>query len=392
MADSWTEGRWGDLVTLEYGRPLRNYKQLSGRFRVYGTNGPIGWHDEFLCPQPTVVVGRKGAYRGIHYSAEPCSVIDTAFYLRPRTDIDLRWAYYQLLTQDINGMDSGSAIPSTSRTAFYELPVTIPPLPAQRTIGEILGTIDERIALSQRMNQTLEAIAWALFQSWFIDFDPVEAKEIKPTLPTDLADLFPDRLVDSELGPIPDGWDARGLDEIATLVNGLALQKYPPTTEQSLPIIKISQLRSGKLQGADLASAELDPKYVVHDGDILFSWSGSLECRMWTGGKGALNQHLFKVVPNRTPKWLCYLAIHRHLSDFRSIAAGKATTMGHIQRHHLSNAKQAVPPREILQHLNTVIEPILERKVESAIEARDLATLRDALLPRLISGRLQVVH
>ena len=102
---------WGELATLEYGKSLRGYVSTDGRYRVYGTNGPIGWHSEPLCPHASVIIGRKGAYRGVHYSPDPFFVIDTAFYLKPKVGLDTRWAYYQLLTQDINGMDSGSAIP-----------------------------------------------------------------------------------------------------------------------------------------------------------------------------------------------------------------------------------------------------------------------------------------
>ncbi|MDE0269021.1 MAG: hypothetical protein OXI96_08305 [Acidimicrobiaceae bacterium] len=130
---------------------------------------------------------------------------------------------------------------------------------------------------------------------------------------------------------------------MATFLNGLALQKYPPTTEFSLLVIKIKQLRSRNLQDADLASADIDPKYLVDDGDILFLWSGSLECKIWTSGRGALNQHLFKVIPTDNYKWLGYFTIHRYLNNFRAIAAGKATTMGHIQRHHLTHAKTNCP-------------------------------------------------
>ena len=176
VAGKWKEERWGDLATLEYGRALRGYDTSQGAFRVFGTNGPIGWHDEALYAHPSVIVGRKGAYRGIHYSAEPFFVIDTAFYLKPKVEMDVRWAYYELLTQDIDLMDSGSAIPSTSREEFYSLPVLVPPLPEQRAIAHVLGTLDDKIELNRRMNETLEAMAHALFKSWFIDFDPVRAK------------------------------------------------------------------------------------------------------------------------------------------------------------------------------------------------------------------------
>ena len=211
-----------------------------------------------------------------------------------------------------------------------------------------------------------------------------------PGLPAHLYDLFPDRLVDSELGEIPEGWGVKGLDEIARFLNGLALQKYPPTDNRSLPVIKIAQLRAGNTSGADQASADISPEYVVDDGDILFSWSGSLECVVWTGGKGALNQHLFKVSSDGYPRWLCYFAVHMHLEDFRRIAAGKATTMGHIQRHHLSDARLAVPPVALLGIMDSYISPTFEASWKQNLESRTLAALRDTLLPKLISGALRV--
>jgi len=176
VGSEWTEMRWGDIATLEYGKGLRGYQNAAGRFRVFGTNGPIGWHDKPLCNHPSVIVGRKGAYRGIHYSPEPFFVIDTGFYLEPKTEFDVKWTYYELLSHDINSMDSGSAIPSTSRDSFYQLPVRVPPPPEQRAIAHILGSLDDKIELNRQMNETLEAIARAIFKSWFVDFDPVRAK------------------------------------------------------------------------------------------------------------------------------------------------------------------------------------------------------------------------
>ena len=281
---------------------------------------------------------------------------------------------------------------SLNQAVIERLPIVVPPLPEQRAIAYILGTLDDKIELNRRMNQTLEEMARALFKSWFVDFDPVRAKaEGRGTgLPEEIAALFPDEFEDSELGVIPKGWKVTSLDQIARFLNGLAMQKFPPTDGQSLPVIKIAQLRAGNTVGADLASAYLQPDYVIQDGDILFSWSGSLECRLWTGGPGALNQHLFKVTSDQYPRWLCYLGVHQHLDDFRHIAAGKATTMGHIQRHHLSDAKLAIPPAELLSAINPIVEPILESTWLRAVQSRTLASIRDTLLPKLISGELRI--
>jgi type I restriction enzyme S subunit len=158
----WKACRWGDIATLEYGKSLRDYAEASGPYRVFGTNGPIGWHTETLCDGPGVVIGRKGAYRGIHYSPKPFFVIDTAFYLKPKASIDLKWAYYELLKCDINGMDSGSAIPSTSRADFYAIPVCLPSPDVLRAFGKLTQPIYDRRDANENENNTLAALRDAL--------------------------------------------------------------------------------------------------------------------------------------------------------------------------------------------------------------------------------------
>ena len=149
---------------------MGNYLRSDGKYPVYGTNGQIGTTDKFLCPFPSVIIGRKGAYRGIHYSSTPFFVIDTAFYLKPKIEeLDLKFAYYQLLTQDINYMDSGSAIPSTSREDFYALYVQLPPIGEQITIVDILSSLDDKIDLLHRQNKTLEQLAETIFRQWFVE-------------------------------------------------------------------------------------------------------------------------------------------------------------------------------------------------------------------------------
>lgn len=320
-----------------------------------------------------------------------------------RGESDSLFGYYLARSPEfrlyaIGRMEGTSGRQRVPTSAIEQFPIALPSLSEQRAIAHILGTLDGKIELLRKQNETLEAMARALFKAWFVDFEPVRAKrdgrwqrgQSLPGLPAHLYDLFPDRLVDSELGEIPEGWEVKSLDSIAQFLNGLALQKYPPEDDRWLPVIKIAQLRAGNSAGADRASADLRADYVVNDGDILFSWSGSLECRLWAGGPGALNQHLFKVTSDSHPRWLCYLGIQLHLDDFRRIAAGKATTMGHIQRHHLSDAKQPVPPTALLGAMDPMMAPLIESIWRRAVESRTLAAVRDTLLPKLISGELCV--
>ena len=202
-----------------------------------------------------------------------------------------------------------------------------------------------------------------------------------------IADLFPDRLVDSELGEIPEGWEVKGLDNIAEFTNGLALQRFPPEGEEWLPVIKIAEMRRGYTDKTGRASANLDPRYIVEDGDLLFSWSGSLELLFWTHGRGALNQHLFKVTSDEFPQWFYWGWISEHLDEFRAIAAGKATTMGHIQRHHLTDAEVAVPPTQVIATADTLIGALVNQHFGHATQSRTLGAQRDTLLPKLVAGK-----
>ena len=219
--------------------------------------------------------------------------------------------------------------------------IPLPLLPEQRAIAHILGTLDDKIELNRRMNQTLEAMARAIFQDWFVAFGPVRAKleGQDPYLPPELWGLFPDDLVDSELGDIPEGWEVKALDDIADYQNGLALQRFRPgDNEDRLPSVKIAQLRTGKADAGEWARATIRPECIIDNGDVIFSWSGSLMVKVWCGGRAALNQHLFKVTSKVYPRWFYFQRIESHLSDFQSIAADKTTTMGHIKREHLSSA------------------------------------------------------
>lgn len=282
-----------------------------------------------------------------------------------------------------------------SLTAQRQFTITLPSIGEQRAIAGVLGALDDKMEQNRRTARALERLARAIFRAWFVDFEPVKAKAAGaasfPSMPQRVFDALPTRFVDSDIGPLPEGWEVKSITQIATFLNGLALQKYPPRHNgQDLRVIKIAQLRKGSTDGADWANSDVPEQYVIEDRDLLFSWSGTLEAEFWFGGKGALNQHLFKVTSSHFPSWFCYLWIRQHLPSFRAIAAGKATTMGHIQRRHLQEAKVVVPNAEVLRATIAEIGSLYDLHAQVMVESRKLGGMRDLLLPKLLTGEVRV--
>ena len=310
--------------------------------------------------------------------------------------IDPHFLKYVLLAENEAFLRFASG--TTHQTIYYPeakaFHVCLPPLSQQKAITRILGSLDAKIELNRQMSETLEAMARAIFQSWFVDFDPVREKaEGRQPAGMDgaTAALFPDGFEEVDGREVPRGWGVEPLDQIATFLNGLALQNYPAEIDSEyLPVIKIAQMHKGNTEGSDRASIDIPPEYIVDDGDVLFSWSGSLEVILWCSGRGALNQHLFKVTSDKFPKWFYYYWVLHHLPDFQLIAEGKATTMGHIQRHHLSEAMVLVPPSDQMEQMDNAMVPLLNKIIANTIESRTLAQIRDALLPKLMSGEICV--
>lgn len=308
---------------------------------------------------------------------------------------DPLFIYYLLRSPQFLNFLAGATIqtgvPHINMGLLRTWEVGAPDVREQRLIAKLLGSLDEKIELNRRTSETLEAMARALFKSWFVDFDPVyaNAERRSTSLHDDLATLFPDSFGEDGL---PSGWTAKPVSKLANFLNGLALQKYPAEDDEpSLPVIKIAELRTGPTPKSAKASINIPAEYRIENGDHLFSWSGSLTHCRWTYGMGALNQHLFKVTPCEPyPVWLVYEAVDQHMPEFRAIASGKAVTMGHIQRHHLDEARVAIPPSDLLKAMDAVVAPIFVRWLAADLESRTLADLRDTLLPKLISGDLRI--
>ena len=257
----------------------------------------------------------------------------------------------------------GTKMPRGDKFAIMQYEVPNFDLNTQQKITRLLESIDEKIELNNAINDNLYAQAKAIFTQQFIDIET-----------------------------IPDGWKKGNLLDIANYLNGLAMQKYRPNEDEvGFPVLKIKELRQGSCDNSsELCSPNIKPEYIIHDGDVIFSWSGSLFVDIWCGGTCGLNQHLFKVTSNTYDKWFYYLWTAHHLERFIAIAADKATTMGHIKRGELAKAEVLIPSDEDYKEISSRMNPIFDLIVANRIEARKLAELRDGLLPRLMSSEIDV--
>jgi type I restriction enzyme, S subunit len=283
-----------------------------------------------------------------------------------------------------------------------KLPIPIPPTDTREAIASVLGALDDKIELNRRMNATLEAMARALFQSWFVDFDPVRAKldGRKPTgLDEATAALFPAAFQDSSTGHIPEGWKTIPLYETAQWVNGAAFRSEDfCAAGEGLPVIKIGELKDGISAQTKWSQRQAGPNQVIDTGDLLYSWSGSpdtsLEAFLWCGGRGLLNQHIFKVIsPTAAEKRFVYYLLQYLRPVLVETARNKQTTgLGHVTIADMKRLLVCTPNKFVLAAFDRNIAPIFDRAFTNSLEARTLATLRDTLLPKLLSGELSAAE
>ena len=286
---------------------------------------------------------------------------------RAKEGVCKRFLYYVLANDAFfdysMATSKGTKMPRGDKAAIMKYDVPDFTYEEQEKIAGILNALDRKIQLNAEINNKLEQQAKAIFSNEFL------------TLET-----------------LPDGWKQASLIDIADYLNGLAMQKYRPTVDETgIPVLKIKELRQGCCDdNSELCSPSIKSEYIIHDGDVIFSWSGSLLVDFWCGGICGLNQHLFKVTSNKYNKWFYYAWTKHHLDRFIAVAADKATTMGHIKREDLAKAEVLIPNNKDYDRIGALFQPIYDLIIANRIENKKLAKTRDALLPKLMSGELDV--
>lgn len=313
--------------------------------------------------------------------------------LRIRLDnkiIDDNYFFYlfkELISKRIISGSGDSTIPNfPALEVIKNIEFELPLLSIQEKVGKILFNIDTKIELNNKINTELEAMTKTLYDYWFVQFDFPDTNG-KPYKSSG-GKMFWNEELKRE---IPEGWDVKTLLDIAIFTNGLACQKFRPNkNEDSYRVIKIREMGTGFTENSEFVSRNIPEKVIIQNGDILFSWSATLDVKIWTGGTGALNQHIFKITSKNFPKSYYYFELLNYLQHFKMQAELRKTTMGHITQDHLKQSRITIPPFDLINKLNQIIKPFLEKKVKLEEENQELASLRDWLLPMLMNGQVTV--
>ncbi|HFU4073171.1 TPA: restriction endonuclease subunit S [Streptococcus suis] len=378
----------GDLVEFQRGYDLPKSKFVEGKYPVQSSNGILGYHNEYKVEGPGITIGRSGTVGTPHLIRENFFPHNTSLFVKEFKGNDIEYIYYLLQYLDLGNQKSGSGVPTMNRNHLHPIKIRAyrDKTYQQRTI-KILSLIDKKIQINNQINQELEAMAKTLYDYWFVQFDFPDENG-KPYKSSGGKMVYNDQLKRE----IPEGWGVDSLWNIATFYNGLAMQKFRPAseTDECLPVIKIREMFSGFSKDTEKASTTIPKEAIIEAGDILFSWSATLEVILWGGEKGALNQHIFKVTSEKYPKSFIYNELRSYLKVFKTIAELRKTTMGHITQDHLKQAMIIVPPNDLIDEIHNRISHILKQQLDLKQQNQELTQLRDWLLPMLMNGQVKV--
>ena len=358
-----------DIARFTTGKLNSNAATMKGRYPFFTCAPKPLTIDTYAYDTKAVILAGNNAegnfhiqyYEGKFNAYQRTYIIET----NDETIVDIRYLYYALkiCLLHFKQISQGTATKFLTAKILNAFELPIPRIEEQQKIAFLLAEIDEKIKTNEIINNNLEQQAQAIFENEFLS-----------------------------LQSLPDGWRLASLIDIADYLNGLAMQKYRPSTNEiGIPVLKIKELRQGWCDdNSEFCSPSIKSDYIIHDGDVIFSWSGSLLVDFWCGGICGLNQHLFKVSSSKYDKWFYYAWTKHHLDRFIAVAADKATTMGHIKRDELAKAEVFIPNEADYNRIGALLQPIYDLIISNRIENKKLAETRDSLLPKLMSGEIDM--
>lgn len=400
--DAWRTASLGDVLTLQRGFDLPALDRREGAVPIVSSSGVSGEHDVAKVQPPGVVTGRYGTVGEVFYITEPFWPLNTTLFVKDFRGNDPRFCCYLLKSLDFSSFMDKSGVPGVNRNHLHTIPVRVPPRGEQANIGGALGTLDDKIEVNRRIAETLEEIARTLFRSWFVDFDPVRDPS---TANSDFRGLFPDRLVDSRIGLVPDGWTVAPLGDHVEVTRGLSYTGAG-LADQGMPLHNLNSIREGggyKEDGIKYYVGEYRERDRVKPGDLivanteqgfehlLIGYPALIPASF--GDDGLFSHHIYRLRSvDGSPlsaRWL-YLLLADPLMHHNVAGYSNGTTVNMLPADGITRQQIAVPPTAVVERFDFIVSPMFEEQEVLAVESRTLAELRDTLLPELVSGEVRI--
>lgn len=383
------------LTLGNFNYPLGGFKNNTSKLDIY-FNGPV--KDEFILKKGDVITPLTEQVRGL--LGETARIPDSDVYIQSgdigllipnENKLDKSYMYH-LISSDMikNQLSKGAQqtkIRHTSPDKIKDCVAWIPDLNTQKQIGKFLDNVDSKIANNNAISKELESMVKTIYDYWFLQFEFPD-KDGRPYKSNGGKMVWNDQLKQE----IPEGWEVDNLYRIADFVNGIASQKYRPLdNEHKLPVIKITEMHDGFTSNTEFVRESISEDHIINNGDILFSWSASLEVIIWNGGKGGLNQHIFKVKPReKFSLHYVYQTLASYVINFKMLAEARKTTMGHITKDHLKQSRITIPPQDLINKFENIVKNLYEEITLKDEESQRLQSLRDFLLPMLMNGQVAI--
>jgi type I restriction enzyme S subunit len=394
MSSEWRNIAFGDFIALQRGHDLPDQDRRPGSVPILGSFGVTGFHDTVKAKAPGVTVGRSGASFGVAaYTEKDYWPLNTALYVTDFKDNNPKFVFYFLKLFDFSGYNSGSAQPSLNRNNLYGIPIRVPPKPIQEHIADFISAIDDRIELLQETNTTLEAIAQALFKSWFVDFDPVHARQqgqAPEGMDEATAALFPNSFEKSELGLVPKGWHTSSLAKLMDIAGGT----QPPASEfvetAREGFIRLIQIRDYETDAHLTFLPRTSKLRLTSKKDIMIARYGASVGRICWGLEGAYNVALVRVVCDENYREFLRSYLQSHVFQERLAAVSGRSAQAGFNKSDIASFKLVEPSNALFSAYQNMAWPLRKKILHNRQQAQTLETLRDTLLPRLISGQLRL--
>lgn len=378
MPKNWKTYKLGDVATLQRGFDLPSRKRKHGTYPVIAASGFSTWHNDYKVKGPGVTTGRSGTLGQVFYEENDFWPLNTSLWVKDFNHNDPKFIYYFLQTLNFQEYNTGTSVPTLNRNDVHNLDVQIPKLPEQKAIASILSAIDDKIENNLAINKTLEDMAMALYKHWFVDFGPFQDGEF----------------IDSELGPIPKGWEVRRLDEVAR-VNANSIKKgKAPSVINYIDIASVKKGFIEEIKTMDFVDAPSRARRIISDGDIVWSTvRPNRESRFLSLGnkQNTIVSTGFAVITPISVNY-SFLYLSSCTEDFVDYLVSRATGSSYpaVTGKIFESSKLSIPSKEILEAFNKIVEPMFIKSSLNSIENRSLTKLRDSLLPKLISGELRL--